>query len=158
MSVKTAISAGLITVIFITLSLISGCLSAPEEGGRGGLSSIPELLLDYDFELEQFSLYIMSAVGDYKYDYIKINLDDSEVIENNTYVLCYKTMKTNFTLEVEAQIDIDVFYYYTCEVEIVNNGEENTFLMITDSMELLEEEIPLSKEELPWKKILVKRE
>jgi hypothetical protein len=100
----------------------------------------------------------MSAIGDYKYDYIKINLDDSEVIENNTYVLCYKTMKTNFTLEVEAQIDIDVFYYYTCDVEIINNDEENIFLMITDTMELLDEEIPLSEEELPWKKILVKRE
>ena len=149
---------GLVIIILCFFGFISGCLKTPKEGGGGrDYSSIPELIVDYDIESECFKIYVKSAVGDYKYDHIKIKINDTQIQENNTYMLSKSCVDTDFTLETEAKVEDEVVYYYICEVKYVNDEEEGIFIMVIDKMEEFEEEIPVSEEDLPWKKILAQQ-
>ena len=144
---------GLILMLLSLFAFISGCLRTfDEEGGGRDYSSIPELIVDYDFESECFKIYVKSAVGDYKYDHIKIKINETPLQENNTYMLSRSCIQDDFSLETEAKVEDDVIYNYICKVEI--KDDEDIFIMIIDQMEEIEEEIPVAKEDLPWKKIL----
>jgi len=138
-------------------NIFSGCLKDPEED-RPGFSSIPELIIDYDHEINYFKVYVKSAVGDYKYRHIKIRINDTEMVENNTYVYSAATGKMDFLLFVEAAVDIDVIYHSSIHIVLVNDIENNIFLNIIDTTEIIEEEFPVAQEDLPWKKILEQRE
>jgi hypothetical protein len=138
------------------LGAVGGCLKNPGNGGRG-YSSIPKVMIDYDLDSACFKIYVKSAVGDYKYDYIKITVNDNEKIENNTYVLSYNCVDTDFSLEAEAQVDVDVIYFYTCEITLTDDKEKDIFLTITDKTDIIEKEITVSQGDMPWKKILVQK-
>jgi hypothetical protein len=140
-----------------SFNFFSGCLEDPEEGG-GGFSSIPEVILDYDLETENFKIYVKSALGDYKYLYIRIRINDTEMIENNTYVHQVKCQKNDFTLITEAAVNLDRIFYTSFSVTVVNDIENNIFLNIIDTTDIQEKEFELARDDLPWKNLLTQKE
>ncbi|UCH89498.1 MAG: hypothetical protein JSV49_02290 [Thermoplasmata archaeon] len=143
-------------MILISVALASGCLKDPEEGGHD-YSSIPEVIVDYDFDSEQFKIYVKSAIGDYKYETIKIKVNDYEKIENNTYMLSYNCNSTEYDLDVEAQVDINLVYSYACEIILLNDEENDIFLNVIEIIDDAEKETPVGEDDLPWKKILIQK-
>lgn len=143
--------------ILLFFAFFSGCLKNPSESSTD-YSTIPELLLDYNPDKDCYKFYIMSAVGDYKFDYIEIIINETKHIqENNTYVLMYDCLSPEFDFYVEAQVDIDTIYYYRASVEISEDEFGEIVITIKEELETSEKEIILGIDDLPWKKILVRK-
>ena len=147
-----------IVILILTFNLFSGCLENPNEEGGGGFSRIPEVILDYDIDTDSFKIYVKSAVGDFKYQSITIRINDTEMIENNTYVHQIQFQKNDFILITEAAVSLDVIFFASFQVTVVNDIENNIFLNIIDTTEIQEKEYELAQEDIPWKKILVQKE
>ena len=147
----------LIVMLLLIFMTISGCLENPSEGGRG-YSSIPKLLLDYEVETGCFKIYVNSALGDYKYEYILINVDGNLTMENNTYVLSYKCARDTFDVYVEAAVDEDTIYQSTIKVSLIKDEENNIIVNIIDSTDNTDEKYEIPVGDLPWKKVLAQKE
>jgi hypothetical protein len=141
----------------LSFNFLSGCLENPNDD-TSGFSRIPEVIVDYEFETDCFKIYVKSAVGDFNYHSISIRINDTETIENNTYVHQVKCQKNDFTLITEAAVSDDVVFYASFQVIVVNDIENNIFLKIIDTTAIQEKEFELADEDLPWKKILVQKE
>lgn len=144
-------------ILMIMILSSSGCLKNPSNGG-GGYLSIPEVLIDYDYDTGCFKIYVNSALGDYKYRYIMIQVDGNQTVENNTYVLSYTCAGDSFTVTVEASVDEDTVYYSTLEVSLSEDEENNIIIYIIDRTDNAHDETDVLFEDLPWKKILVQKE
>lgn len=95
----------LMIVIVLSTSAIFGCISNPPSP----ISSIPKVIIDYADN--EFKIYVHS-VDDYKYDNIKISINESLFIdENNTRLEKINTTLKKFSLNITIIFDDDIYQY-----------------------------------------------
>lgn len=152
---KELVIVSCLVILLIIFSTSSGCLKPLSD--EKGYASIPEMIVDYDFEDERFEIYLKSAVGDYKFEHLIIEVNGNRSMENNTYALCSTCIDRELELDCEAQVDEDTIYYYACDIEIIDDDDEDIFILITERVTEDEKEDEVSKEDMPWKKILERK-
>jgi hypothetical protein len=117
-------------------------------------SVFPEVLIDYDLDEKLTKIWVKSALSDFKYDNIRIEIstnDDLRIIEDgNTYCLSASIYYKIFNLTISVKSEENEFDYNSrIEVELYEFGMDlRIFDYITD------EEDVVSKEDLPFKKVL----
>ncbi len=76
--------------VVLILAITTGCV-LQDPRSNPSYSVFPEILLDYDFDASETGIWVKSALSDFKYDSILlevINDDNNEkqiIQENNTY-------------------------------------------------------------------------
>jgi hypothetical protein len=108
-----------VIIVLIILILVSttGC-TLPDPREDPSYSVFPKMILDYDIEQEQIRVWVKSAIGDFKYDYIKIEISSvnytKTVEENNTYStqLSSEVNDFNLTLFVTTEERFNPLCYY----------------------------------------------
>jgi hypothetical protein len=146
----------LIAGLFFILICFSGCiLQSP--GDDPSYSVLPRLLLDYDFDSDETKIWVESALSDYRYTNITIEINyknnSHSISDNNTYGLFASTQLKIFNLHIYIVAEEKIF-----ELEINVDVDElrEDLIIITTYDEETDEEIEetISEEDLPFKKIL----
>lgn len=89
---------------------LAGCLNVGAPHTESPLEH-PKLLLASTFDA-RVEIYVHSAFGDLKYDWLNLTLDNETTLAlNDTYALDNKTNLTTFHLRVDAVRDEGSFYY-----------------------------------------------
>jgi hypothetical protein len=143
-------------IILLMVILSMGCtLQGPES--NPSFSVLPELLLDYDFDAEETGIWVKSALSDFKYHNITIQIssdhDTSIVTDNNTYGVHMSSELQLFDLSVIANSEKKLFAY-ECRVDVDLMRED--LIIITTYDEITDEptDETLTLEDLPYKIIL----
>lgn len=118
-------------VAIIITSAFLGCIGNPPSP----ISSIPKAIIDYaDAE---FKVYI-HGVDDYKYNNIKISINNSLVLnENNTRGEKVNTTSKQFSLNITVIFDKDI-YQYNGNITFLNDKK----IKVLEKNKEREEEIP----------------
>jgi len=146
--------------IFITIFLTIGC-TLQDPTSNPSYSVLPKLLLDYDFDVGETSIWVKSAVGDFKYDNVTIEISSNEqrrrIMNNNTYFLFASTVMSEFNLDVTVNATVnseEKRFIFNCEVNVDIVRED--LIIITTYDEKTDEELEekIHQDDLPYKKIL----
>jgi hypothetical protein len=144
---------GIISIIIFILIITMGCtLSDPSEGPS--YSVFPKMILDYDLDDEQIKVWVKSAIGDFKYDYMKMELLNKNyterIEENNTYFIQISTELDDFNLTIQVITEEKIFDY-ACHISLLIIDEEISVSIWNFESE--KEEIFLL-DDLPYKNVL----
>lgn len=149
---KRLIIAGL----FFILLCFSGCiLQSP--GDNPSYSVLPRLLLDYDFDSDNTKIWVKSALSDYRYTNITIeiinNSESYSISDNNTYGLSAATQLKIFNLHIYVVAEEKIFEILL-NIDVDETRED--LIIITTYNEGTDEEIEeiITEKDLPFKKIL----
>ena len=97
------------------------CCILQDPKSNPSFSVLPELLLDYDFETDEARIWVKSAVSDFKYDNITIEMsyDDQKqtIIENNTYCTSTSTLQKVFNLKI-ILVSEEKIFEFDCKIDI----------------------------------------
>lgn len=140
--------------ILFTLTFTMGCtLQDPRK--NPSYSIFPEIILDYDFDSDDTKVWVKSALSDFKYDRINIEISYGEikqsVDDNNTYCLYMHTKLLIFNLTISVVAENKEFNFDS-NVKVDLNGEHLLILAIYDDGDIKEEMI--LEDDLPYKKVL----
>jgi hypothetical protein len=139
--------------IFISLLLTMGCtLQSPEDNPT--YSVLPEMLLDYDQDNQETKIWVKSAISDFKYNKIIIELTSNGINkitqDNNTYCISTSTKSNNFNISISVISENNEFQY---QASIrIQFEEEILTITIFEPIEDLEEII--LEDDLPFKRVL----
>ena len=138
---------------FLILTLSMGC-TLQDPRSSPSYSVFPEILLDYDLDTDETKVWVKSALSDFKYDNILLEItigDDTRVVqENNTYCTQITTKSPEFNLTITATSE-DKIFGYQCEV-MIESQEGGLLITIFEPGSDSEEEI--REDDLPFKKVL----
>lgn len=145
-----------IACILTILILMMGCtLQGPED--NPSFSVLPEILIDFDFESEETKIWIKSALSDFRYNNITIELitdQATEVISDNyTYGYSLYTKLKVFHLNIDVASEKKLFNFY-CKVDVDLTREDLIIITTYDEITEEPEEESLLEDDLPYKKIL----
>jgi hypothetical protein len=154
MKKKFMVSSVLLMIILISILTMGCTLRSPEDNPTYSL--IPGVLLDYDFDTQMVRIWVKSAISDFKYDNIEIELiSDNTTVkneDNNTYCLYsqIKAQRLNMTVQIIRE---NKLFQFSALVEIIYEDNENPFQILITDPETDEQEIIL-EEDLPYKKVI----
>jgi len=146
--------------IFITIFLTIGC-TLQDPSSNPSYSVLPKLLIDFDYDVGETNVWVKSAVGDFKYDNITIEISSNEqkriIMNNNTYFLSTSTELSEFNLDITVNATVkseEKRFIFNCEVNVDVVGED--LIIITTYDERTDEELEekIQEDDLPYKKIL----
>jgi hypothetical protein len=144
-----------IASFIITHLSIVGCTTPPKGGSP--LSSVPKMIMDYDFTAAKTEIWVLGMVEDKKYTNITITIThvaygSSTVAENNTYCVSHNTALHEFMLDIIV-VDETIIYRYTVDVAV--SPELDPIFRVTETIEDgTIKEIEIYSHELPYKKML----
>ena len=145
----------LIVMGILIISLLTMGCTLQDPRSNPSYSVFPEILLDYDSDTDEVKIWVKSALSDFKYDNIKIEIsDDKDKLisdDNNTYCLNVFTKSTLFNLSVQVKAD-DKEFGFDSQIEVDLLGEYLIRITIYEKGEKSEELI--RKDDLPYKKVL----
>ena len=145
--------------IFSILILMMGCLLQSPESNPS-FSILPEVIIDYDFDAEETKIWVKSALSDYKYDNITIEISNDPyyeiVIKNNTYCETISTEIKIFNLNIIA-VSKDRIFELNCDVDVDLLREDLIIITTYDITTNEPTEERLLEDNLPFKKILEER-
>jgi hypothetical protein len=130
-----------------------GCtLQNPEDNPT--YSVLPEMLLDYDLENQETKIWVKSAISDFKYDTIIIELtSNGESLitqDNHTYCISTSTKSNNFNITISVIAEENIFQHqFSILVQF-----EGEILTITVSEPIEELEEIILEDDLPFKRVL----
>ena len=141
--------------IFLILILTMGCiLQSP--GSNPSYSVLPKILLDYDFETDETKIWVNSALGDFRYENITIEISNNNqkqvIIENNTYSVSTFIKHKVFNLNIIV-ISEDKKFGFNCKID-VDLSKDLIIITIYDETTGKGTEEDIQKDNLPFKKIL----
>lgn len=146
--------------IFLSIFLTIGC-TLQDPTSNPSYSVLPKLLLDYDSDSGETGIWVKSAVGDFKYDNITIEISFNEqriiFMNNNTYFLSASTVMPEFNLDITVNSTVNSEerrFIFNCEVKVDLVGEDLIIITTYDEKTDKELEEKLHKDDLPYKKIL----
>jgi hypothetical protein len=147
---------GSLIIIFIIMNLSMGCiLQGPDN--NPSFSMLPELLLDYDFDADETDIWVKSALSDFKYENISIEVDYENIYkkeeDNKTYCVHLSTKLMVFNLNIIVNSLEKTFTYQgTIDIDLMRED----LIIITTYDEITDEptEEILSEDDLPYKIIL----
>lgn len=139
--------------IFLLLILAMGC-TLQDPRTNPSYSVIPEVLIDFDFNEERTKIWVKSAISDFEYDSIKMEITANNnlniVKDNNTYCSHVFVKSKSFNMTILA-ISEDKEFEYNCRIRIeLFTNDINLIIFDTDT----NEEDIVSKGDLPYKKVL----
>jgi hypothetical protein len=143
----------IVICILLLLFFTTGCtLQSPEDNPT--YSVLPEMLLDYDFQSQETKIWVKSAISDFKYDsiIIELMLNESKIInqDNNTYCIFTITKSINFNITINVFFKERVFQYQASI--LVQFDEEIISITIFEPIDESEEIV--FEDDLPFKKVL----
>lgn len=142
-----------IIITFIVLIFCMGCvLQDPKE--NPSYSVLPEVLIDYEESTEEIDIWVKSAISDFKYDSIQIQVTNKTITQrsedNNTYCIYHSTKYTEFNLTIIVLFEEKEFNFQTSVRQEYIEEELNFVLFNIED----EEEEVFTIKDLPIKKVL----
>ena len=142
--------------LIMLLTTIMGCtLQGPES--NPSFSILPEVLLDYDFDENEVDIWVKSAISDYKYNNITIEIskdDNTWVIQDNyTYCVYTSSELNSFKLKIIVNGNEKSFGFES-EVDVDLLREDLIIITTYDDLTAEANEERVAEDDLPYKKIL----
>ncbi len=144
------------SIIVFSMIFSMGCI-LQDPKTNPSYSVLPEVLLDYDFDTEETKIWVKSALSDFKYDNITIEISyngQNEISnDNNTYGISISTKQKVFEL-FTLVVSEEKKFEFISKVDVDVTRED--LIIITTYDEITSEELEevVLEEDLPYKKIL----